>query len=244
MKGQGCIKCRNVEQSSTTEEFIQRAKLVHQNKYDYSLTNYINVRTKVKIICKEHGVFEQMPNSHLKGIGCSKCRDKKQSSTAEEFIRKAKLIHQNKYDYSLVEYIGAKIKVKIICKEHGVFEQMPNNHLSGRGCPICKSSKGEEDIYFFLTENNIKFEREKKFKELGKFRFDFYLPNLNTIIEFDGEQHFKVNNFFGGEEGFRKRKQSDRIKNQYCEDNNINLLRIPYTEINNINNILKQTINT
>jgi len=222
--GIGCPRCAGV-QRLTTEEFIQRAKLIHQNKYDYSLTNYINNKTKVKIICKEHGVFEQIANNHLNRNGCPICGGKEKSNT-EEFIRKAKLVHRDKYDYNLVNYKNSKIKVKIICKEHSVFEQRPNDHLSSYGCPICSSSKGELQIDKYLVENNIKFEREKKFKELGKFRFDFYIPRTNTVIEFDGIQHFKAIKVFGGEKELRRTIKSDRLKNQYCEDNNINLIRI------------------
>ena len=119
----------------TTEEFINEAKLIHDNKYDYSLTNYINSKTKVKIICPTHGIFEQMPSSHLFGNGCPKCRGK--NKTTEEFINEAKLIHDNKYDYSLVNYISSHISIKIICPIHGVFEQSPANHLTSNGCPVC-----------------------------------------------------------------------------------------------------------
>ena len=236
----GCPKCAGYGKS--TEEFIQEAKKIHGNKYDYSLVDYKAAKVKIKIICKVHGAFEQSPNNHLtKKRGCYKCLGGVKLTT-KEFIEKAKLIHDNKYDYSLVEYKNAHTKVNIICKVHGIFEQEASSHLVGTGCPICKLSKGEERIYRYLVDKDISFEREKKFKQLGNKRFDFYLPKLNTIIEFDGEQHFKEVDFFGGEVGFRKRQASDLIKNQYCEDNSIKMLRIPYTELNNINNILERGI--
>ena len=236
----GCPKCANVKKL-TTEEFIKRSKLVHDNKYDYSLVNYINAKTKVKIICEKHGIFSQMPFHHMNNVGCSKCANVKRSTT-EEFIDKAKLIHQKKYDYSLVNYINNKTKVKIICKKHGVFEQKPIHHLNYHGCPICKSSRGENKIYNYLIENNIEFEREKKFKDLGNKRFDFYLPNLNTCIEFDGEQHFKEINFFGGKKGLEQIETSDLIKNQYCEYNNIKIIRISYTDYDNVYNIMNSLL--
>jgi len=237
LAGGGCKKCVSDNQKNTIGNFITKSNEIHDNKYDYSLAEYINAITKVKIICKEHGVFIQKPNDHLSGYGCPICAGNIKSNV-KEFIIKSNEIHDNKYDYSLVNYSNAHSKVKIICKEHGLFSQKPNSHLRGRGCPICKSSKGEEKIYKYLVENDIKFEREKKFKDLGMKRFDFYLSEKNIIIEFDGEQHFKANNFFGGEEGFRKRQISDLIKNQYCFDNNIKIIRIPYTEFNNIASIL------
>ena len=109
----------------TTEQFIKKAKQVHKNTYDYSLVEYVNNSTKVKIICSIHGEFEQTPAGHLSGYKCQKCttdiNSKKQRLTTEEFVEKANKIHNNKYDYSLVEYITNCIKVKIICKEHGIF---------------------------------------------------------------------------------------------------------------------------
>lgn len=117
--------------SYTTEEFINKAKLIHGDKYDYSLVNYINSCIKVKIICKIHGEFEQIPSDHLSGKGCYKCYGSVKLTT-EEFIKKAKLAHGDKYDYSLTNYINNRTKVKIICPIRGEFEQLPRDHLFGR----------------------------------------------------------------------------------------------------------------
>lgn len=144
LQGCGCIKCSGLEKL-TKEEFIKRAKQVHGGKYDYSLTEYINNDKKVKIVCPDHGVFEQIASNHLRGAGCPKCRKelskKNQKPVSikipDRFILKSNIKHNNKYDYSLVDYTGAYNKVKIICPEHGVFEQTPNEHLRGRGCPKC-----------------------------------------------------------------------------------------------------------
>ena len=129
----------------TIEQFIIDAKSIHENKYDYSLVDYKHSHTKVKIVCPTHGEFEQSPNDHLSGKGCPKCKGDKSrilnQSNTEEFLTKANLIHGAKFDYSLVDYKNARIKVKIICPIHGVFEQTPNNHLSRRGCPKCKGDK-------------------------------------------------------------------------------------------------------
>ena len=120
----------------TIEEFIERAKKVHGDKYDYSKVNYINNSTKVCIICPEHGEFYQNPNNHLRGEKCKFCSGYYQSNT-EEFIEKAKKVHGNKYDYSKVNYIKAKIGVNITCPIHGDFFQTPCSHLGGTGCPKC-----------------------------------------------------------------------------------------------------------
>lgn len=116
--------------------FIDEANLIHNNKYDYTLSKYISTHIKIKIICPVHGTFMQTPNSHLRGRGCSKCIGNIASNN-DEFIIKAKLKHNNKYDYSLIDYVNNKIKIIIGCNKHGNFKQTPNNHLSGYGCPVC-----------------------------------------------------------------------------------------------------------
>jgi len=137
----------------TTEEFIERAKIIHVNritnesKYDYSLVEYKNSKTKIKIICKEHGVFEQTPNDHLSGCGCVECSGLKKLTT-EEFIEKSNKVHSNIYDYSLVEYFNNNTKVKIICNNHGVFEQIPASHLGGHGCGKCGGTALRNTIEF------------------------------------------------------------------------------------------------
>jgi hypothetical protein len=135
LNGSNCPKCVQ-KHSYTTSEFIEKANKIHNNKYDYSLTEYTKSHEKVKIKCKEHGVFEQTPSSHFKSNGCSKCSGKYNYNT-KDFIEKANKIHNNKYDYSLTEYTKSHEKVKIKCKEHGVFEKCPSYHLKGQGCPIC-----------------------------------------------------------------------------------------------------------
>jgi hypothetical protein len=135
LKGSGCSKCSGTKRL-TTEEFIKKAKVVHGDKYDYSLVEYKNRRIEIKIICPEHDIFEQIPTNHLNGKGCPKCGGNIKKTT-EEFIKKAKVVHGDKYDYSLVEYKNAKTKIKIICPEHGIFEQTPECHSNSQGCPKC-----------------------------------------------------------------------------------------------------------
>lgn len=126
----------------TTEEFIKKAKKVHGDRYGYDKVVYIKSNIKVVIQCKDHGEFTQTPNKHLLNNGCHKCGilsiKNKVSGNNKDFIDKSKLIHGDKYDYSLVKYNRSGIKVKIICKYHGVFEQRPNDHLSGKGCIGCR----------------------------------------------------------------------------------------------------------
>lgn len=242
LKGMGCNQCATIirtnKKRKTTKEFIKKARLVHGNIYDYSISEYITAHKKVKIICEEHGIFEQKPFGHLHGAGCAKCVGR-YSPTTEEFINKANLIHNNLYSYSATTYINANLKIKIVCQKHGIFNQIPNSHLRGTGCPICKTSKGEKEIRQFLEENNIIFEIQKRFydcRDRQPLPFDFYLPNLNLCIEFDGRQHFESVENWGGERWLKEIKIRDNIKTNYCKNNNINLLRIKYNE--NIKQIL------
>ena len=222
--------------------FILKSKNIHGNKYDYSLVNYVNNKTKVKIICPIHGEFEQIPNGHLSGYGCSKCTNKFKLNTTI-FIEKSKNIHGDKYDYSLVNYINQRIKIKIICPIHGEFEQQPNKHLKGCGCKKCSESKGERMIRQYLEDNNIEYLPQHKFnncKYKNELPFDFYLPDYNICIEYNGAQHYKPVKYWGGIDTLNKIKIRDKIKKKYCLYNNIKLITIRYNE--NILNKLKLII--
>jgi len=233
--GKGCQKCgfdliKKIK-SSSLKDFINKAKLVHGNSYDYTKVNYVASRIKIDIICPKHGIFHQTPNNHLRGKECLKCSYIKRATdkikTNEEFICDCNKIHGNKYDYSLVDYKNAKSGVKISCPTHGEFEQIPSNHLNGYGCPICKESKGEKEIREYLVKNNFKFMRQHTFndcKHKRKLPFDFYLPEHNTCIEFNGRQHYEIVEYFGGEDRLKSQQLRDKIKQRYCESNNILLL--------------------
>ena len=132
-----------MSKKKTKEEFIQDAIEKHEGKYDYTKVDYVNSKTKVCIICQEHGEFWQTPSNHTQGKGCPKCSSN-YKPTKEEFIAKACKVHGNKYNYSKVEYVNAHTKVCIICPEHGEFWQEPNNHLSSNGCIKCRGDKVRE----------------------------------------------------------------------------------------------------
>ena len=226
--------------------FIDKAKLVHGTTYDYSKVDYVNNKTKVTIICPIHKEFEQAPSNHLAGKKCKKCSNiissDKQKITTKEFIEKAKSVHGNKYDYSKVNYVNKRTKVQILCKIHKEFEQLPSGHLQGKGCRFCSESKGELVIAKFLDKHNIKYEREKTFKELGLLRFDFYLPHQNLFIEFDGIQHFVSVEYWGGIVGLNKIQNNDSIKNKFCDINKFKLIRINYTNYRNIDKIMTREL--
>ena len=238
LNGWGCKKCglkiSSEKRKLTKENFILKAREIHGWKYDYSKVEYVDNSTKVCIICPEHGEFWQTPNNHLNGYGCQLCGKnivgEKLRKNIETFINDSREVHGDKYDYSKVKYKNNKIKVCIICPEHGEFWQTPNDHLDGCGCPSCNEYKLEKEIKDFLIENNINFESQKRFSWLGLQSLDFYLPDYNVGIECQGIQHFEPKDFFGGEKAFKEQVERDIKKYQKCLHNNIKLYY--YSNIN------------
>lgn len=230
LSGKGCAKCAIkrsvVKMSSTIKEFVDRAIKIHGDKYDYSQVGYVNAREKVKIICKEHGMFLQVPYSHLAGNGCAKCGDKSISNKLriglDEFIRRANNVHLDKYDYSKVVYSGMGNKVEIICPQHGRFYQNAINHLLGCDCPKCKNSSGENFISRVLELNNVEYKMQKTFPAClinRKMKFDFYLSDYNILIEYQGLQHFRVTEWWGGLKSYMIIKRNDEYKKRWAMEN-------------------------
>jgi len=180
------------------DHFVTKAHVKHGDKYDYSLVEYKSVISVVKIICPVHGVFEQTPSNHYTG-GCAKCKGDQCSvrkrSFSDKFITGARNTHGNKYDYSLIDYVNNRTKIKIICPVHGVFEQTPSNHLKGQCCPKCKgvyrlgyASQGIPvyDIYFFkLEQYNIICRRSPKNEDILETKCFYcnkwYIPSINSV---------------------------------------------------------------
>lgn len=229
----GCQKCGKLLQK---KDILDRFGNIHNGKYTYTNFNYSGMSIKSNITCLVlgdnglyHGDFEQTPINHLAGKGCPKCATNFKKNEAE-IVKKLNILHNYKYDYSASDFKRTKDNITIICPKHKDFVQVLNNHLRGCGCPFCDESKGEREIERYLIENNIKYERQKKFelcRDKRKLPFDFYLVDYNICIEYDGEHHFneilKWNNF-------EYTKNHDLIKNNYCIKNNIPLYRITYKE--------------
>ena len=214
----------------TKEEFVINANKKYDNFYDYSKAIYVNDKTILEIICPIHGSFFRTPNHHLRSGRCTDCII---AENYKNFLSNAIRIHGDKYDYSKVVYKNTRTDIIIICPVHKEFFQKPVIHIMDSGCPKCKRSKGEEKIEKYLIENNIIFEYQKKFKDCKdkqELPFDFYLPELNTCIEFDGELHFKSYEHFGGDKKLKYYQQHDKMKDKYCKNNNIKLLRIKYND--------------
>lgn len=247
IKGCGCLKCRNEyvgrKLSSNTEKFIEKARKIHKDKYDYSKVTYINSHTPVTIIChnigydgKEHGEFEQTPDKHLNGKGCKRCKFDKLTYTQEEFIKKAKEVHGDKYDYSKIKYEKANKKVCIVCnktnsdgKKHGEFWQTPTAHLRGQGCNKC-GKVNEIKLYNTIKEHFTDAIHIYYDKFLGKQSIDIYIPCINIGIEYQGDEHFRPIEFFGGEDELLKIKERDKRKFEKCKEHGLKLLYFTYNK--------------
>jgi hypothetical protein len=236
LSGQGCGKCGNSILKSA-DDFIIAANKIHKNKYNYDFVNYINCKIAINIICPIHGFFKQTPDSHLSGHGCKLCSSeinaiKMVEITAEQFINKAIVIHNNKYKYPNVEYINAKTKINIHCKKHGEFEQTPNDHLSGKGCSKCgvNLSIGENDVRGFI-ENELNLFTDKI--KIDNKEIDIYVPPKKVGIEYDGLYFHSV--LFKG-------KKYHQQKTDLCEKNDIQLLHIFEDEWANKKEIVKSII--
>lgn len=229
------------------EIVIQRMHKIHNHKYSYPNFNYINRRMIINIVCPVHGIFQQTINCHIyKKAGCPKCKNdncrKIKRKSFKYFKEKANIIHDFFYDYSKAEkvYLDSTYKIPIVCPKHGTFYQTFRNHVNSKaGCPKCRQSKGELLIYKWLKDHNIKFKSQKTFLDCkgvkNKLPFDFYLPKYNICIEYDGKQHFEPVCFNGinfkiANENFKKLKINDKIKTNYCQENNIILIRISYKD--------------
>lgn len=199
LKTNGCYQCSGKKKLSIGD-YIKRANKIHGNKYDYSQAIYNNSHEKIKIICPEHGVFEQRADMHLQGQGCSLCKGGVRL-TESEFIMKSNEMHDNKYDYSLVKYKNANTDVEIICPEHGMFKQLPYNHYVGHGCSACKNyqSKGECELLEFIKEIYSGEVQERKKIIIPPYELDVYLPDKKIAFEYCGlyyhSNSFKKNDY-------------------------------------------------
>lgn len=214
-----------------TDEFIERAKKIHGDKYDYSKVVYKNNKSKVCIICQFHGEFWQVAGSHLRGCGCRKCADKerkeKYTLTTEEFIKRAKKIHGDKYDYSKVDYINCDTKICIICPSHGEFWQLPSTHLKGSGCKKCGDLSESIKKRTTTTESLI-----TKFQKVHGDKYDYSeveFVNWKTKVKIYCKKHnfwfymLPANHLYGqGCEFCKREKISNQITkktfSQFLED--------------------------
>ncbi|MDC1342437.1 DUF723 domain-containing protein [Flavobacteriaceae bacterium] len=251
LNGIGCGVCSG-RAIYNTDQAKQKIREVHGDKIDLSKFVYINKDYKSTLICSIHGEWETSYGSLVNSeSGCPKCGlitiGEKSKITKDEWLERCKITHGDFYDYSHTNYDGFLEKVNIICPKHGEFSQTAREHQRGSGCPNCSLSRGEKYILNFLEEKKIPYETQKKFSGLKKIislRFDFYLPNQNCVIEYNGIQHYKLIEFFGGEEALKNTQESDKLKEQFCRDNNIVFHVIKYDEDieQRLNEILERNI--
>ena len=233
LQGQGCkicrIKSRGEKQRLSLNQFLESAKNIHGNGYDYSKVKFETSKDKIIIICKVHGEFEQEAGSHLQGKGCIECgfvkTGSKLTKSHEEFLQDALKVHKNRYDYSKTKYVKDSKKVIIVCKKHGDFEQSAGGHTQGSGCPKCYN-KNEGRLAIILNEILV-VHREYKIENK---RYDFYLPDFDIIIERDGEQHYRGTDFGGTDknENLIFQQNNDLHKTNMAKSNGHKICRIPY----------------
>lgn len=215
LNGQGCPKCKG--RNLTQNDIIVKFKKIHGDKYDYSKVIFNKMKEKVCIICPEHGEFWQTPQKHISGHGCPICGGTAKLAT-QTFIKKSNDIHKFKYDYSLAKYINNKEYVDIICPTHGLFKQLPYNHLNGHGCPKCVETTSRPECLVYDFVKNIDTNAIQSKRDLiSPYEIDLYSPKCNIAIEYDGLY-------------WHNEKNVDRnyhlLKTEMCEKQGIQLIHI------------------
>ena len=246
LEGHGCPKCGKSSCNKDTETFIKQLKAYRGNEFTYDKVKYVNATTKVIVTCPIHGDKEASPVHLLLRKGPFKCPECLQKNKQENFIERAKAIHGDKYDYSKTLYVKNRERLEIICPVHGSFWQTPNNHLGGYGCGLCGNrSTGEAKITKFLKESNIKYITEYTFPNYG-YRYDFYLPDFNILIEYHGEQHYddKFYRSLNTKEGLAERQIKDKLKVVLAEQHNVPLVVVNYQDKGSLIYVLKRSLNS
>ena len=246
----GCNECKKYNyRLEKKNNFIEVSTKIHNGIYDYSLVDYINNETNVKIICPIHNVIEQTPGNHMRGSGCKECYEIRKGDTLRYDVNilreRGNKKYNNKFDYSLVDYKNTDTQVKIICPFHDIFEISPYNHLSSVwGCPQCardNSNTGHNEVIYFIpyikellhfTELRTQESFAKPLDELGAYSVDVYLPKYNLVIEYDEPHHYKSTNL-----------PKDKERQSYIEDTyGCSFIRIDDKEFMSNNFILNQKL--
>ena len=237
-KGCRCSMCSR--KAKLTYEFVKSE--FEKEGYELISDTYVNANTKLVTRCPKNHIWETTYGHFYDGKRCGDC-DKSKKLTYE-FVKS----EFEKEGYELISdtYVNAISPLIIKCDKGHITNTMSwNNFQRGQRCLVCNQPKGEVEIAKILQNLNVKFIPQHRFddcKDKYRLPFDFYLPDFNMCIEFDGEQHFAPVEYFGGEEGFKDRKRKDNLKNKYCKENNVKLIRIPYNNFKDIENILLKNL--
>lgn len=256
-----CKECRIESEKHNIDDI---RKEFEEKGYELISDCYESAKTYLKYYCnihKDKGVLKITYDNFKTGYGCKYCGRDKIGKAKRNDMEKVKNVFLS-HDLILVEgqeYHNSQQKLKYICKHHpekGIQEMSYGNALDCH-CPFCRCSRGEKEISNYLDSNNIKYESQKKFSGLigiggGLLSYDFYLPDFNMLIEYQGEQHYFPFNFKDRKDrdsetaihNYEKQVKHDILKKEYAINNNFNFLEIPYTEYKNISKILNENINT
>lgn len=225
-------RCKCTLNTKSKEVFVKEFNEVSKGEYT-QLSDYRRIHEKIKVkhnMCGHE--YEVEPNSFLRGKRCPECFGNKVKTT-EEFRYEVNELGNGEFEL-MSNYVNNRTKVMILHKTcDKTYAVTPKDFLRGNRCPYCKQSKGERMVQSILDELRETYEIQKTFEDLTsrhqKLPFDFYLPERNLLIEYDGVQHFKEVKYFGGSKKLSSQQRRDKLKNEYAKDKNIKLLRIPYT---------------
>ena len=232
LRGYGCNICvaeRMRERFiKTHEQYVQEVKKINNNIIVIEEYSGANIPILHKCLLDDYE-WKAEPSNILSLKGCPKCAGNIRK-THDEYV--FALMNVNPDIEVVGEYVNRNTPIMHRCKIDGnEWMATPSNTLYGKSCPVCKETHGERLIRQYLEKNIIKYEFQKNFddcKDINALPFDFYLPDYNIAIEYDGRQHFEPIEYFGGQKAFEYTQKHDNIKNEYCKNNNIKLLRIPY----------------
>jgi ssDNA-binding Zn-finger/Zn-ribbon topoisomerase 1 len=250
----GCPECGYLKSAKSNQKgweiVLSMFTSVHGARYSYDGDSYTDVSKKIRILCGKHGWFEQKPYQHYGGSGCNQCAieevHERQKIVFEEFVRRSIAMHGDRYKYIQRDWKDIFSPIRIQCSKHGDFLQIPRDHYRGSGCPKCISSRGENEIRSILENLKIRFEEQKTFENLthkSKLKCDFYLPDFNLVIEFNGLQHYEPISVFGGLDGLKETQKRDTIKYNYLISNDIKLIIVKF-DIEDIKTYLHNKLNT
>lgn len=249
-KKQNCPNCAQFNRSDKNRHSLSYIKSFIENTGEYKLISneYINAHQKLSIHCLYHNyTFNKSFHDFQQGQKCPKCGKEKTADKLRHSYQYVNNYIASKNNKLLsLTYKNNEELLDIQCENGHEFQMSFGNFVSGHRCPKCNISSGESEIKRVLDCLNLNYFREHKFSDCTDkqpLRFDFYIPMYNICIEFDGKQHYEPIEFFGGESALLDRQYKDILKNEYCENNDIRLLRIPYWKINEIEQIIKENLN-